>query len=92
MYENIWAEFAEDRNDNRAKAYANLQQNLAKHAAELVPYYYTAKEHISVIGEVEQYTKGDKQSESGDPKELVSRWLRGDDDVDLSRVPLEKIQ
>lgn len=90
VYDGIWAEFSRDRKKNRAKAYTNLQQNLALHAAELVPFYMTAKEHVSIIGDIEQYTKSDQQSDSGDPREMVSRWLRGEEDI--SRVPLEKVQ
>jgi hypothetical protein len=88
VYDSIWAQFAIDRKNNRAQAYAQLQQNFAKHAAQLVPAYMTAKEHVSIIGDIEQYTKGDQQSASGDPQQLISAWLRGD--ADLSRIPLEK--
>jgi hypothetical protein len=87
IYETIWAKFAEDRKENRAMAYANLQRALAEHAADLVPAYMTAKEHMSMVSDVEQWTKSDKQSESGDPLESMSGWLRGD--LELSRIPLE---
>lgn len=88
VYDTIWQEFAKDREKNRSIAYANLQRNLAIHAAELVPDYMTAKEHVSIIGEIEQYTKGDAAGERGDPRDIVSGWLRGE--MELSRVPLEK--
>jgi hypothetical protein len=90
VYDSIWAQFAVDRQNNRAQAYAKLQQNFAKFAAQLVPAYMTAKEHVSIIGDIEQYTKGDQQSASGDPQQLISSWLRGESD--LSRIPLEKTQ
>ena len=87
IYEGIWAKFSVDRKENRATAYANLQRSLAEHAADLVPAYMTAKEHMSMVADVEQWTKADKQSESGDPMESMGGWLRGD--IDLSRIPLE---
>ena len=45
---------------------------------------------MSIIGEIEQYTKGDQGGETGDPLEIMSKWLRGE--KELSRVPLEKVQ
>ncbi len=87
IYEEIWAKFAVDRKENRAFAYAALQRSLAEHAADLVPAYMTAKEHMSMVADVEQWTKQDKQSETGDPLESMSGWLRGD--IELSRIPLE---
>lgn len=90
VYDSIWEEFAKDRKNNRSQAYAKLQQNFAMHAAKLVPYYMTAKEHMGIIGEIEQYTKGEGGTETGDPQEAISAWLRGE--RDLSRIPLEKLQ
>lgn len=86
IYEEIWQKFAEDRKNNRATAYANLQRALAEHAAELVPAYATAKEHMGMISDIEQWTISDKQSKSGDPLETMSDWLRGG--IELSRIPL----
>jgi hypothetical protein len=88
IYEKIWAEFAENRKANRATAYGNLQRALAEHAADLVPHYFTAKEHLSVVADVEQYTKSDKQSDSGNPTETIANWLNGG--LDLSRVSMIK--
>jgi hypothetical protein len=90
IYEVIWAKFAEDRRENRATAYTNLQRAFCEHAADLVPAYLTAKEHMSMIAEIEEWTKGDKQSDSGDPTETMSSWLRGD--MELSRIPLEAVR
>lgn len=90
VYKEIWEEFARDRQNNRAQAYTRLQQNFAKNADVLVPGYATAKEHMAMIGDIEQYTKGDQQSASGDPREIVGAWLRGEEDI--SRVPLGKVQ
>jgi hypothetical protein len=86
IYEQIWAKFAVDRKDNRSMAYANLQRSLAEHAADLVPEYFTAKEHLSVVADVEQWTKNEKQSESGNPIESMASWLSGE--LDLSRVSM----
>lgn len=88
IYEEIWQKFAEDRKNNRAMAYTNLQRSFAEHAAELVPAYLTAKEHMSLVADIEPFTKGDKQSETGDPLSSMSDWLRGD--LELSRIPLIK--
>jgi hypothetical protein len=88
IYEKIWAKFAEDRKNNRSMAYTNLQRSFAEHAAELVPAYLTAKEHMSLVADIEPFTKGDKQSETGDPLSSMSDWLRGD--LELSRIPLIK--
>jgi hypothetical protein len=91
-FDHIWRTFGRNRKKSKGKAFANLLQDITEHASELVPYYMTAKEFVSIIAEIETHTKGDEQSQSADPKELVASWLRGDGDVDLSRVPLEKIQ
>ena len=91
VFDSLWEQFAADRKENRAIAYTNLQQNLAKNASALVPDYMTAKEHLELVTKVEEWTKGDKQSDSGDPMTMMSDWLQGK--VDLSRVPLtEKLQ
>jgi hypothetical protein len=87
-YGSIWTEFAKDRLKDRAKAYVNLQQNMALKASVLVPAYFTATEHMKQIGEIEQYTKADQQSALGDPQQVVGDWLMGK--TDLSRVPLDK--
>jgi hypothetical protein len=87
IYKSIWSKFAKDRKDSRAQACANLQRAICEHAADLVPDYFTAKEHLAAVMEVEEHTKQDKQSETGDPLEAMSSWLRGD--LDLSRTPLE---
>lgn len=88
IYEQIWGKFAEDRKNNRAMAYTNLQRSFAEHAAELVPAYLTAKEHMSLVADIEPFTKGDKQSETGDPLSSMSDWLQGN--LELSRIPLIK--
>ena len=88
-FASMWDQFSRDRRQNRAMAFANLQQNLAKYSDELVPQYFTAKELLTVVAEIEQYTKADQQSASGDPATLVGAWLRGD--VDLSRTHLDKV-
>ena len=88
VFENIWAKFAEDRKANRSMAYANLQRSIAEHAADLVPAYFTAKEHLTVIADVEQWTKNEKQSESGNPLESMAGWLSGE--LDLSRISMIK--
>jgi hypothetical protein len=90
IYMKIWTQFAVDRKENRATAYVNLQRAFSEHAAELVPAYLTAKEHMTLISDIEQWTKSDKQSESGDPMSLVSDWLNGG--VELSRIPLESMR
>jgi len=89
-WDEIWHAFGKNRKKNRSLAFSNLLQGLSEHASELVPYYMTPKEFVSIIIETEQHTKGDQQSSSGDPRELVGAWLRGEED--MSRVPLEKIQ
>lgn len=89
-FDGIWKQFSIDRRESRATAAAKLQRSLAEHAADLVPMYATAKELMSMVFECEQYTKEDKQSESGDPLSNMSGWLRGD--VELSRIPLETVR
>lgn len=90
LFDEIWKRFAEDRRENRANAYINLQRAFCEHAAEIVPVYMTATEHMKMIADIEEYTKGDKQSETGNPLDTVSRWLNGD--LELSRIPLEAIR
>lgn len=90
IYEEIWHKFAEDREQNRSMAYTNLQRSFAEHAAELVPMYLTAKEHMSLVADIEPFTKGDKQSESGNPLDSMSDWLSGK--LELSRIPLETVR
>jgi hypothetical protein len=56
-----------------------------------VPYYMTAKEFMGIISEIESHTKGDAAATTTDePIDVVSKWLRGE--VQLSKVPLEKLQ
>lgn len=86
IFQNIWLKFAIDRKENRAKAYVNLQQAFCEHAADLVPVYLTAKEHMSMVSEIEEWTKSDKQSGSGDPLTMMASWLNGE--MELSRIPL----
>ena len=86
IYKEIWDKFADDRQHNRAMAYANLQQALSRHATDVVPAYYTAKEHVTVIGDLEQYAKGDKPS-NVNPVQAIAAWLAGKG-PDLSRVSM----
>lgn len=86
IYKTIWAEFARDRKVNRTTAYANLQHALAEHAADLVPAYFTAKEHLSVVADVEQWAKNDKPT-NVNPVEAVADWLSGKG-PDLSRISM----
>jgi hypothetical protein len=88
VLDSIWRSFAEDRKKNRATAYVNLQQAFANHHDDIVPKYSTEKEYMAMIADIEQWTKSDQQSDSGDPMQICSAWLRGE--VDLSRVRLEK--
>jgi hypothetical protein len=90
IYERIWDKFSMDRKKGRSVAYRNLQRALSKHAADLVPNYLTAKEHMSMIAEIEDWTKNEKESDTGDPSELMAKWLRGESE--LSRTPLESIR
>lgn len=92
IYKQIWAKFAADRKISRTTAYANLQQALAEHASDLVPFFFTAKEHLSVIGDVEQWAKNDKPT-NVNPVEAVADWLSGKG-PDLSRISMirEKLQ
>lgn len=93
IYEKIWSDFARDRKANRTTAYANLQHALAEHAADLVPAYFTAKEHLTVVADVEQWAKNDKPS-NVNPVEAVANWLAGKG-PDLSRISMireEKVQ
>lgn len=88
IFDQIWKQFAIDRKESRAVACAKFQRALAEHAADLVPAYATAKEFMTMVFECEQYTKEDKQSESGNPLDTMSDWLSGK--VELSRTPLEQ--
>jgi hypothetical protein len=90
IYESIWARFAADRKENRATAYVNLQRAFCEHAADLVPAYLTAKEHMGMVADIEQYTKTDKQSDSGNPLSMMADWLNGS--TELSRIPLEALE
>lgn len=85
----IWAQFSVDRKRNRAAAYAHLQQNLASCAEDLVPQYFTSRELFTTIADIEEHTKSDQQSNSGDPITIMGEWLRGE--VDLSRTKMEKV-
>ena len=88
IFENIWKQFAADRKEGRASASAKLQRALAEHASDLVPAYATAKEFMSMVFDCEQYTKEDKQSNSGDPMSNMSDWLSGK--IELSRISMIK--
>lgn len=88
VYREIWANFARDRKISRTQAYANLQHALCEHASDLVPYYFTAKEHLTVIGDVEQWAKNDKPTNTN-PVEAVADWLSGKG-PDLSRISMIK--
>jgi hypothetical protein len=90
-FESIWRKFGENRKKGRTSAFSILLQDLTKHASDLVPYYMTAKEFMGIISEIESHTKGDTAtSTNDDPLELMSKWIRGE--VQLSKVPLEKVQ
>jgi hypothetical protein len=89
-FDTIWRRFGKNRKKGRSGAFSTLLQDMTEHAAELVPYYMTAKEFVSIISEIETHTKGEDGRKDGDPRDLVSAWLRGEED--MSRVPLEKIQ
>lgn len=88
IYEEMWQQFADDWKTGKSKAYSNLLCNLTKWASDLVPVYMTAKEHMGLIAECTDKAKSDGKVSHEDPREVISRWLRGDDD--LSRIPLEK--
>jgi hypothetical protein len=45
---------------------------------------------MSMIAEIEDWTKNEKESDTGDPSELMAKWLRGESE--LSRTPLESIR
>lgn len=90
IYEKIWSQFGKDRTTSRSTAYRNLQKALSKHAADLVPAYLTAREHMSMISDIEDWTKAEKESDTGDPAELMAQWLRGQ--TELSRIPLEAVR
>ena len=90
IYERIWEKFSADRKKSRSTAYRNLQRELSKHAADLVPAYLTAREHMTMIADIEDWTKAEKESDTGDPSELLAQWLRGESE--LSRIPLEAIR
>jgi hypothetical protein len=90
VYEDIWEKFSVDRKKSRSLAYRNLQRRLSMNAATLVPSYLTAKEHMSMIADIEDWTKAEKESDTGDPSELMAKWLRGESE--LSRTPLEAIR
>jgi len=88
IFDKIWKQFSEDRKEGRANAAAKLQRSLAEHASDLVPAYATAKEFMSMVFDCENFTKEDKQSNSGDPMTNMSDWLSGK--VDLSRISMIK--
>lgn len=89
-FESIWKKFGKNRKKGRTTAYAELLQDLTANAAKLVPHYMTAKEFVSIISEIESHTKGDGGANQGDPLEVTSKWLRGE--IEMSRIPLEKLQ
>ena len=89
IYQAMWEQFSSDIEDKgKSCAYGRLLKNLTKFATPLVPHYYTAKEHQAAIVEAAEFSKGDGRQSSEDPRQLISSWLRGEDD--LSRIPLEK--
>lgn len=89
VYDGIWSQFSTDRRKGRSVAYSNLLTNLTTFASDLVPAYMTAKEHLAMIAEAEGFTKGDQQTANDDPKEIMSKWLRGE--LELSRIALESV-
>ena len=90
-FDSIWKKFGTNRKKGRASAFSTLLQDLTQHASDLVPYYMTAKEFMGIISEIESHTKGDSAAATTDePIDVVSKWLRGE--VQLSKVPLEKVQ
>jgi|HubBroStandDraft_2_1064218.scaffolds.fasta_scaffold00006_21 hypothetical protein len=88
IFDQIWKQFAADRKDGRAAAAVKLQRALAEHASDLVPSYATAKEFMSMVFDCEQFTKEDKQGDTGDPLTNISDWISGK--KDFSRISMIK--
>ena len=89
IYENLWLQFSKDWGKGRSFAYANLLQNLTKCAAELVPHYMTAKEHMAMVNEAASNVQEGSHMVQEDPRELIGKWIAGE--ADLSRIPLGKV-
>lgn len=81
IYGQIWEKFKNLRKQGKGKAWSSLQAEFCLHAAELVPHYMTAKEHMAMIAEIENYVAGDEHGSSQDPIEWTSRFLRGEVEI-----------
>ncbi len=88
IYQSMWEQFSDDISKGKGYAYGRLLRNLTTFATQLVPSYYTAKEHQAAIAEAAEYSKVDGKQSAEDPRVLISNWLRGTDD--LSRIKLDK--
>ncbi len=88
IYQSMWEQFSDDIAKGKGYAYGRLLRNLTTFATQLVPSYYTAKEHQAAIAEAAEYSKVDGKQSAEDPRVLMAAWLRGDED--LSRIKLEK--
>jgi hypothetical protein len=89
IYAEIWAQFAHEVKVSESKAFANLRENFALHAAELVPEIMTAKELTDGIEWATGHVKTDQAEHSSDPMLIMEQWMQGL--VELSRIPMGKV-
>ena len=89
IYAKIWEQFAHEVKQSESKAFANLRENFALHAAELVPDIMTNKDLTDSIEWATSRVKVDQAEAKSDPLEIISQWMRSE--IELSRIPMEKI-
>lgn len=88
IYQQMWEQFSADIEKGKSFAYGRLLTNLTAWASRLVPFYMTAKEHMTLVSEAAENSKGEGKQSAEDPRSLISSWLRGEED--LSRIKLDK--
>jgi hypothetical protein len=90
VWKGIWHRFGVNMRKSPPAAFSVFVQDMAENSADLVPWYFTATEFVRVTIEASEKSKGSPQHTAEDPRELFAAWIRGE--IDISRVPLEKLQ
>lgn len=89
IYAKMWAQFAHEVKESESRAFANLRENFALHAAELVPDIMTNKDLTDSVEWCQSHVKVDQAEGKSDPLQIISDWMNGI--TELSRIPMEKI-
>jgi hypothetical protein len=86
----MWRAYSRNQKNNPAIAESELLEELTRHSSDLVPHYMTAKEFVTIVMDTKSNIKGNPNHPMQEPKDLIEQWFSGE--IELSRIPLEKIQ